>query len=249
MHIRADALILAVRGHGEHGAIVRALTADDGMLAGYVRGGRSRRLRPVLQPANLVIGEWRARTEEQLAQLSVELVHSRAPLFGEPLPAAALDWVTALTAAALPEGHPYPAIHAALIGVIEAIEAAPAARGWAVALVRYELLLLAELGFGLALDRCAVTGGTDDLAWVSPKSGTAVTRAAGEGYADRLLPLPRFLREGGSAEWNEIFAGLRLTGHFLARHVFEARGLEMPEARASYLALIARVVPPAEAAE
>lgn len=153
MHLRAEALILAVRQHGEHGAIVRALTAEHGLQAGYVRGGRSRRIRPILQPANLVLGEWRARTDDQLAGLTVELIHSRAPLFAEPLPAAALEWVTALVATALPEAQPYPHIHAALEGVIGAIEAAPAARGWAVALARYELLLLAELGYGLEPDR------------------------------------------------------------------------------------------------
>ena len=153
MHLRAEALILAVRQHGEHGAIVRALTAAHGLQAGYVRGGRSRRIRPILQPANLVLGEWRARTDDQLAGLTVELIRSRAPLFAEPLPAAALEWVTALAATALPEAQPYPHIHAALEGVIGAIEAAPAARGWAVALARYELLLLAELGYGLEPDR------------------------------------------------------------------------------------------------
>ena len=153
MHLRAEALVLAIRQHGEHGAIVRALTADHGLQAGYVRGGRSRRIRPILQPANLVLGEWRARTEDQLAGLTVELIHSRAPLFAEPLPAAALEWVTALTATALPEGQPYPRLHAALTGVIGAIEAAPAARGWALALARYELLLLAELGYGIEPDR------------------------------------------------------------------------------------------------
>ena len=231
MHFRAEALVLAVRRHGEHGAIVRALTAEHGLQAGYVRGGWSRTLRPVLQPANLIVGTWRARTEEQLAQLSVELVHSRAPLFGEPLPAAALEWVTALTAAALPEGHPYPRVHAALAGVIDAIEAAPAARGWAVALVRYELLLLAELGFGLALDRCVVTGAADDLAWVSPRSGAAVSRAAGEGYADRLLPLPAFVRAGGAADWPDILAGLRLTGYFLERDLLTDRRAETLAAR------------------
>jgi len=152
MHLRAEALILAIRQHGEHGAIVRALTAEHGLQAGYVRGGRSRRIRPILQPANLVLGEWRARTDDQLAGLTVELIHSRAPLFAEPLPAAALEWVTALAATALPEAQPYPHIHAALEGVIGAIEAAPAARGWAVALARYELLLLAELGYGLEPD-------------------------------------------------------------------------------------------------
>lgn len=153
MHLRAEALVLAIRQHGEHGAIVRALTAEHGLQAGYVRGGRSRRIRPILQPANLVLGEWRARTEDQLAGLTVELIHSRAPLFAEPLPAAALEWVTALTATALPEGQPYPRLHAALTGVIGAIEAAPAARGWALALARYELLLLAELGYGIEPDR------------------------------------------------------------------------------------------------
>ena len=152
MQIRAEAIVLSVRAHGEHGAVVRALTERHGLQAGYVRGGRSRRLKPILQPANRVLGEWRARTEEQLAGLTVELLHSRAPLFGEPLPAAALEWVTTLAAVALPEGQPYPRLFAALDGVIAAIEAAPAARGWAVALVRYELLLLAELGYGLERD-------------------------------------------------------------------------------------------------
>ena len=153
MHLRAEALIVAIRQHSEHGAIVRALTAKHGLQAGYVRGGRSRHIRPILQPANLVLGEWRARTDDQLAGLTVELIRSRAPLFAEPLPAAALEWVTALAATALPEAQPYPHIHAALEGVIGAIEAAPAARGWAVALARYELLLLAELGYGLEPDR------------------------------------------------------------------------------------------------
>lgn len=242
MQIRAEALILAVRSHGEHGAIVRALTADHGLLAGYVRGGRSRGLRPVLQPANLVIGQWRARTEEQLPQLVVELVHSRAPLFSEPLPAAALEWVTALTAAALPEGHPYPAIHAALTGLVEAIEVAPAARGWAAALVRYELLVLAELGFGLALDRCVVTGARDELAWVSPKSGSAVSQAAGKGHADKLLVLPAFVRAGGAADWPDILAGLRLTEHFLARDLLTEKRAETLAARARLVDRVKRAV-------
>ncbi len=148
MHLRAQALILSVRQHGEHNAVVRCLTREAGMIAGYIRGGRSRALRPVLQPANLVMGEWRARTYDQLAGLTVELTHSRAPLYSEPLASAALEWVTALTAIALPESQPYPRLYEALDGMIGAIEAAPAARGWAVALARYEQLLLAELGYG-----------------------------------------------------------------------------------------------------
>ena len=242
MHLRAEAIILSVRAHGEHGAVVRALTESDGVQAGYVRGGRSRRLKPVLQPANLVLGDWRARTEEQLPGLTVELIHSRAPLFREPLPAAALDWATALTAAALPEGQAYPHLHAALDGVLAAVEAAPAARGWAVALVRYELLLLAELGFGLDLETCAATGATKDLAFVSPKSGGAVSRAGALGYENRLMPLPRFLLEGGAAEWGDILDGLRITGHFLERDLLTARAADVLAARERLVDRLKRAV-------
>jgi DNA repair protein RecO (recombination protein O) len=242
MHLRAEAILLSIRVHGEHGAIVRALTESDGVQPGYVRGGRSRALRPVLQPANLILGEWRARTEEQLAGLTVELLHSRAPMFGEPLPAAALAWVTALTAATLPEGQPYPRLHEALGGVLDAIEAAPAARGWAVALVRYELLLLAELGFGLDLERCAATGSSEDLAYVSPKSGIAVSRAGAFGYEARLLALPVFLTRGGAADWEDIVAGLRLTGHFLARDLLIGRGADLMAARERLVDRLLRAV-------
>jgi DNA repair protein RecO (recombination protein O) len=149
MHLESQAIICAVRAHGEHGAIVRALTPDEGMQPGYVRGGKSRRLRPVLVAGNLVAADYRSRTEEQLAHLTVELVHSRAFLLSEPLASAGVEWATALTAAALPEGQAYPRLFEGLDGLLTAIEAAPSARGWAAALVRYELLLLAELGFGL----------------------------------------------------------------------------------------------------
>lgn len=155
MQLETDAIVVAVRHHGEHGAIVRALTPDEGIQAGYVRGGRSRRLRPVLMPGNQVHAEYRARTEEQLAHLSVELVHSRAFLLSEALAAAGLEWACALTAAALPEGQPYPRLYAGLDGLLAAIEAAPSARGWAAALVRYELGVLAELGFGLGPEQLA----------------------------------------------------------------------------------------------
>ena len=232
MHLRAPAIVLSVRQHGEHGAIVRALTRDDGVQPGYVRGGRSRRLRPVLQPANTVLGEWRARTGEQLAALTVELIASRAPLHREPLIAAALEWATALTAASLPEAQPYPGLFDGLDGLLGAIEAAPAARGWAGSLVRYELLLLAELGFGLDLERCAATGMTDDLAFVSPKTGAAVSRLGASGYEARLLPLPRFVGEGGEADWPAVIDGLRLSGHFLARDVLVDRRADLLAARA-----------------
>jgi len=148
MRIATGAIVCAVLGHGEAGAVARLLTPEHGLLAGYVRGGRSRRLRPVLLAGNLVAAEFRARTEDQLAGLTVELLRSRAPLLAEPLPAAAIDWATALTAVTLPEGHPYPRLHDALDGLLGAIEAANAARDWAGALARYERLLLADLGYG-----------------------------------------------------------------------------------------------------
>ena len=241
-HLVTPAIVCAVRHHGEHGAVVRVLTPANGLVAGYVRGGRSRANRPVLLPGNEVQAEFRARTEEQLASLSVELRHSRAPLLTEPLPAAAIDWACALTAAALPEENAYPALYEALSGVLSAVEGAPAARGWAVALVRYELLLLAELGFGLDLGRCAATGGSDDLAFVSPRSAAAVCRGAAFGYEDRLLPLPAFLLGSAAAEWLDIFAGLRLTGHFLERSVLTDRRAEVLAARERLVERLKRAV-------
>lgn len=189
-------------------------------------------MRPVLMAGNLVQASLSARTETQLPQASVELVRSRAPLLSEPLPAAAIEWVTVLTAMALPEGQPFPNLHSALEAVLDAIEAAPSASGWGSALVRYELLLLAELGFGLDLDRCAVTGSNDSLVAVSPRSGRAVSVAEAEPYKGRLLPLPAFLREGGHASWSEIAQGLDITGHFLLRDILLDRAQPVAQARA-----------------
>jgi DNA repair protein RecO (recombination protein O) len=242
MHLSAPAIVLAVRHHGEHGAVVRALTRDDGVQPGYVRGGRSRALRPVLQPGNTVIGGWRSRTAEQLPALTVELAATLAALHAEPLAAAAITWATALTAQALPEAHAYPRVHDALAGLLGAVEAAPSARGWAAPLARYELLLLAELGFGLDLDRCAATGAAGDLAYVSPKSGGAVSSGAARGYEDRLLPLPAFLCSGGEASWDDIFAGLRITGHFLARDLLTGRAADVLPARARLVDRLKRAV-------
>jgi DNA repair protein RecO (recombination protein O) len=241
MHILTTAIVCAVRAHGEHGAVARLLTPEDGLQPGYVRGGHARRLRPALMPGNLVAAEYRARSEEQLAALTVELVHSRAGLFAEPLPAAAIEWATALTATALPEGLPFPRLYATLDGVLAAIEAAPSARGWAGALVRYELLLLSELGFGLDLATCIATGAAEDLAWVSPKSGQAVSRAAGAPYAARLLPLPRFLLEGGEAGWPEVSDALRLTGFFLERDLLAGARAGVLDARERLVARVRRL--------
>lgn len=148
MNIRVPAIVVSVRAHGEHGAIARVLTAEHGLLAGYVRGGRSRHIRPVLLMGNLIVATLRARSESQLASLDVELTHSRAALLAEPLAAAAIEWVSALAAVCLPEGHPYPNIYVALDGCLAAIEAAASARGWVFAFERYEALLLSALGYG-----------------------------------------------------------------------------------------------------
>jgi DNA repair protein RecO (recombination protein O) len=221
MHIRAAAFICAVRPHGEHGAVVRVLTRDHGLLGGYVQGAHARDKRPILIPANEVAVELRARTETQLPSLTVELTHSYGPLMQEPLAAAALTWLTTMTTHALPEGYPYPRLYDMLGGVLGAVEAAPAARDWAASVVRFELSLLTELGFGFDLSQCVVTGARDDLQWISPKSGGAVSRTAGADYAAKLLAFPKFLRDGTTApDWDDILAGFALTGHFLERHLF-----------------------------
>lgn len=242
--LTTSAIICAVRAHGEHGAVVRALTPGNGLVAGYVRGGRSRMMRPVLQPGNRIAAEYRARTAEQLASLSAELVHSLAPILGEPLPAAAIEWVCALTAVTLPEDNAYPALHSALGGVLDAIEAAPAARGWAVALVRYELLLLSELGFGLDLSGCVATGaGPDSLAFVSPRTGAAVSAEGAQGYEAKLLPLPAFLRDGlADAPWDEILQGFALTRHFLELSILIERRIDVLASRDRLIDRLKRAV-------
>ncbi|HEY1125999.1 MAG TPA: DNA repair protein RecO C-terminal domain-containing protein, partial [Sphingobium sp.] len=158
------------------------------------------------------------------------------------LPAAAIDWACALTAAALPEGHAYPPVFSALSAVLDAVEAAPAARGWAVALVRYELLLLAELGFGLDLSECAATGAREDLAFVSPRSGRAVSAEGALGYEHKLLPLPAFLTEGGEAGWDDILAGLALTGRFVEQSLLTERRADVLAARERLVERLKRAV-------
>ena len=197
MRFVTKAIVCALRSHGEQGAVVRLMTPEDGLQAAYVRGARGRRMRPVVIAGNIVQAQLSARTETQLPQATLELVHSRGPLLSEPLPAAAIEWATVLTATVLPEGQPYPRLYEALEALLDAIEAAPSANGWGAALVRYELLLLAELGFGLDLERCAVTGANDQLVAVSPKSGRAVSAAEAEPYAGKLLPLPQRQAAGG----------------------------------------------------
>lgn len=236
MRSDVQGIVVGIRAHGEHGAIVRMMSEHQGLVACYVRGARGRRLGPVLVPGNVVQAALSARNESQLPQGAIELVHSRGPLFSEPLPAAAIAWACALAATALPEGQPYPRVHGALNGLLDAIEAAPAASGWGAALVRFELLLLAEMGFGLDLSQCALTGQADDLVAVSPKSGRAVSAGAAAPYEGQLLALPDFLRTGeATAPWADIIEGMALSGHFLKRDLLVERAAIILDARARLL--------------
>lgn len=153
MQLRAPAIVCATRPHGETAVIALLLTAESGIVAAYVAGGRGRQLRPVLIPGNTVEADIRSRSETQLPFARVELLQSRGPWLSEPLPAAAIAWVTALTATTLPERQAYPALYDALSALIEAICLAPSARGWAVPLMSYEVLLLRELGYGVPVAR------------------------------------------------------------------------------------------------
>jgi DNA repair protein RecO (recombination protein O) len=229
MEWRDEGVILSVRKHGETSAIVEALSAEHGRCLGLVRGGRSRVQRPVLQPGNRVQLTWRARLEEHLGNFAVEALSLKAgAIMAEPFRLAGLSTLAGL-AQLLPEREPHRRMYDALLIVLDAIEQDDV---WPALLVRWELGLLEELGFGLDLTKCAATGARDELVFVSPKTGRAVSGAAGQPYRDRLLVLPPFLGSNStSAGANELIAGFRLTGYFLARHVFEPRGITAPEQR------------------
>lgn len=239
--ILTPAIICTVRRHGEHGAVVRLFTPDHGLQSGYVRGGRSTALRPVLMPANLITAELRSRVNDQLAGLTVELAESRAPFYSEPLAAAAFEWVTLLTATVAPEDQPFPRLYAALAALLDLVCAAPSARWWLRAMVRYEALLLAELGFGLDLERCAVTGERADLAYVSPRTGRAVSVHAAGVYAEKLLVLPPFMTGAEEPDWEQLMQGFALTGHFIERQFFTDRRADALAARAMLLDRVRRM--------
>lgn len=227
MHISEPAILCSTMTHGETGAIVRLLTERQGLVGAYVRGGRSRRLRPILLPGNLVQAAVARRSPGQLATATIELVTSRAPLMFDRIAAAGLEWTTGLVATTLAEDQPYPALFDGLSALLTLQDAAQRASQWLPAMVRFELLLLRELGYGLDLSACALTGTTQDLTFVSPRSGRAVSEGAAGGYRDRLLPLPAFLREGThDADWAALADALKLTGHFLARSLLHARRSE-----------------------
>lgn len=236
-----DGIVLGVRRHGEANAILELMTRAHGRHLGLVRGGAGSRMRPVLQPGNSVRATWRARLDEHLGHYVVEGLDLRAATF---LSAShAVYGVTHLGALCrlLAEREPHEAIHAALDLVLGHFEDARVAGAL---MARFELALLAELGFGLDLATCAATGVTADLVYVSPKSGRAVSRAAGEPFGDRLLRLPAFLSDPSAvALANDIADAFALTGFFLARHALEPRGLALPDARARFLAAVVHKVP------
>jgi DNA repair protein RecO (recombination protein O) len=224
-----EGVVLTLRRHGESSAVVSLLTAAHGRHAGLVRGGAGRRARPVYQIGNRLRITWRARLAEQLGSLTGELQAATAALLlDRPDRLAALGAACALVEAGLPERDPHPLLYSGLNELITVLLEKDA---WPEDYVRFELALLAELGFGLDLTACAVTGEPTDLAYVSPRSGRAVGRLAAGIHAPRLLPLPRFLLGQGTADPAQIEAGLRLTGAFLQRHLFDAGERPMPRAR------------------
>jgi DNA repair protein RecO (recombination protein O) len=241
-----DGIVLGTRRHGEGNAILEAMTRDHGRHLGLVRGGGGSRLRPVLQPGNTLRLNWRARLDEHLGNYTVEplRLHGASQLAASHV----VYGVTHLAALCrlLPERDPHPDVHEQLAVILDGLDDRAAA---ATGMVRFELQMLAELGFGLDLANCASTGSASELTFVSPKSGRAVSREAGLPWQDRLLRLPRFLSEEGAASLEELADGFALTGFFLARHVLEPRGLAFADAREGFVAAVlgrrrpARVAP------
>jgi DNA repair protein RecO (recombination protein O) len=227
---RDKGVVLSAKVHGESSAIVELFTAEHGRHAGIVRGGASRRMKPVLQPGNSVTVTWRARLPEHLGNFAVDLEKGRAGiLMDDALSLAALSGACAVVSS-LPEREAHQTLYEAFLILLDNLEDP---KVWPAVFVRFELGLLQELGFGLDLTQCAATGETKDLIYVSPKTGRAVGRVAGEPYRDRLYKLPAFLIGGRATEagLDEVAEGLRLTGHFLERHLFGPFKGRLPDAR------------------
>ena len=233
-----EGIFLTAKPLGEATAVAELFTRGHGRHLGLVRGGRSRRLRPLLQPGNLLRVTWRARLSEHLGGFNVELIEAHAGrILDDPRALAAIGSLAGL-ARLLPERDPHPALYAATLRILRAFDDGGL---WPVLLVRWELQLLQELGFGLDLSECAATGVDADLVYVSPRSGRAVSRDAGQPYCSRLLKLPAFLLDDAApAGEGDIAAGFALTGHFLERDVLEPHGLAMPQARERLIGLLAR---------
>jgi DNA repair protein RecO (recombination protein O) len=238
-----DAIVLSARPYGESGSIVQLLTPNRGRHAGLVRGGSGSRMRPILQPGNQVRARWGARLADHLGIYQLEPISNRAAeFFTDPDRLATLAAACAVAESALPERESHRRVYDGLVALIEALGGAH----WGEAYVGWELGLLAELGFGLQLESCASNGRNDNLIYVSPRTGRAVSAAAGEPYRDKLLKLPGFVAGRGGGGPEEIAQGLELTGYFLQRHVFAALSRPMPAARGRLyerLASTARGIP------
>ena len=233
MEWTGEALLIGVRRHGETSVIADAMVAGRGRYMGLIRGGRSSKLSATLQPGNTVQLTWRARLEDHLGTFTVELLHARAAGLIADRTRLYLVQTIFEHLHLLPERDP----HDRLLGMaLELIDHDPDGA----ALARFELTLLDELGFGLDLTNCAVTGVTDDLTHVSPKSGRAVSRSAAEPYKDRLLPLPSFLAARGNASPDDIRKAFRLTGHFLHMHVWAHRNIDPPPTRDPLIEMLTR---------
>ena len=239
-----EGIVLGVKRHGEANAILEVMTHAHGRHLGLVRGGAGSRMRPILQPGNSVSITWRARLDEHLGHYTVEGLRLRAATFlGAAHAVYGVTHLAALTRL-LPERDPHPAVYSALEEILQHLDDVEQA-GPLVA--RFELALLAELGFGLDLGQCAATGERSDLAYVSPKSGRAVSRQAGEPWRDKLMPLPRFFADDGEKKPSatDVANGFEITGFFLSGHIFEPRGLTLPDARRQFIAAILRALPSA----
>ncbi|MDV3251238.1 DNA repair protein RecO [Devosia sp. BK] len=233
MEWTGEALLIGVRRHGETSLIIEAMVAGRGRNVGLVRGGRSSKLAPTLQVGNTIQLTWRARLEDQLGTFTVELMRGRAADLMTDRTRLYLAQLVCEHLRLLPERDP----HDRLLGqALSLLDHPPDG----VALARFELNLLKELGFGLDLSSCASTGATTDLTHVSPKSGRAVSRTTAEPYRDRLLPLPSFLNARGNASPDDLRNAFRLTGHFLDRHVWSARQMDHPPIRDALVDLLSR---------
>lgn len=227
-------LVLSARRHGENATVVNLLTLEHGRHAGLVRGGQGTKARGLYQPGNHVAAKWRGRLPEHLGNWTCELMTGfAATMMDEPGKLSALSSACAMLEAALPEREPVAKVYTDSCAFISGLaeEGAGTTPVWPEAYARWELQLLADLGFGLDLSACAATGVTENLVFVSPKSGRSVSAEAGEPYRDKLLDLPAFLRGSEAADKAGIRTALRLTGYFLERHVFEPQGRTMPPAR------------------
>ena len=228
---QANAIIISAQPHGEGNAVVSLLTAEYGRYAGLVRGGASKKMRGMLQPGNQVQASWRARLSEQLGQMQVELTNAVAARFlDSPMRLAGVASVCALLEGVLPEREPHAGVYAGTDALLSLIIMDNENAGWLEGYVRWELGLLHAAGYQLDLDRCAASGETANLAYVSPKSGVAVSQHHAGQFASRLLALPRFLG-GVSCPTHDWVAGLDLTGYFLVKRVFAAHNTDIPAAR------------------